>query len=117
MAAAAATGGPLVDINGVRQCLSLCRCNSALRAAIEEKGIDEMDQSRYLKPKHVDDMAKQMTRLPATRGGTRFGRIQVNKVQALVQWVKECIAHGEDLDVNEFTQAALDDIMRRVELE
>ena len=101
---------------GVERALAVCGCSPALRRAIADESVARMSNFRRLTDTNIDNMAKRITRLPAGRGGTRFGEVQINNVKALCRWVTSRHSTGLDLDANHFNENVLDDYLDELEV-
>ena len=87
--------------------LRVCCCSVTLVESIIEDDVDTMDDLSQISDNNIHSLARTITTLPVSRGGTKFGITKVKKVQALCAWLRQRHAEGLLLDSNEWTEAAL----------
>ena len=108
----------LIGEEGVIQCLTLCGLTqeNQRRGWIDE-GMSSMIDICTFRPSEVYDVGGNLQKLAVNRGGSRQGRGQLKKIEALVRWCLERRSSGLILDANAFTQDVMMDMVEKIRLE
>ena len=98
------------NIAGIHTVLSVCGLTNAgdrdlIRngeglASIADFGVFDNDRD-------VADMAKRLSSRTINDGRVNLGTVHIKKIQALVWWINDRQKFGQDLDPDEFDQAAM----------
>ena len=69
------------------------------------------------RPKEIYEVGANLQKLSLNRGGSRQGRAQLKKLDALVRWCLERRSSGLNLDANEFTTNIMMETVENIRLE
>ena len=109
---------PMTGNNGVILCLTRCGFNTpAQRNGWIAEGMNVMLDICTFRPEEIYDIGANIQRMTAVRGGSRQGRAQLRKLEALVRWCLERKSVGRTLDAREFTIDTMMDTVERIRLE
>lgn len=109
---------PLIDEAGVRLCLGVCGLTQAgqVNGWIDE-GMATMEDILAFRPSEIYDVGANLQKLPVNRGGSRQGRAQLRKIEALVRWCLQRRSSGETLDAREFTHQVMMEMVEQIRVE
>ena len=80
------TNAPVVNEAGVQHCLELCGLtHEAQRQGWIDEGMNIMEDICTFRPSEVYDVGANLQKLAVDRGGSRQGRGQLRKIEALVR--------------------------------
>lgn len=114
-AGAAAPAGPNIGNAGVIQCLIQCGFNEdAQRQGWVTEGMNTMEDILAFRPEEVYSVGADLQKLSLARGGSRQGRGNLRRLEALVRWCLERKSSGQDLDANAFTIDIMQEMVGRV---
>ena len=114
---AAPPAPPLAGTPAVLDALATCGLDAAQRGAIVAEGFTTLSEFGRMRNKDLAQMVRRITSLPVARGGVRIGQVQLRKMEALVYWVKDRRRRSQDLVVEDFTEATLEDCLDKMDLE
>ena len=112
------TPAPLLGEDGVIHCLTQCGFRQkAQRQGWIDEGMQTMRDICSFRTQEIYELGAGLQKLGVNRGGSRQGRAQLRKLEALVRWCIERKAAGESLDAREFTEDVMDAFVEKIRLE
>ena len=102
----------------VEYCLQICGFTQpAQRNGWIDEGMATMADICTFRPKEVCGVGSNLQKLSVNRGGSRQGRAQLSKLEALVRWCLQRRSSGLNLDATEFTVDVMMEIVENIRLE
>ena len=105
MAAAAQAAQAAADLQGLRDCLTVCGLNTARLQSgiIDREGKESLEEFGQFQPEDIPELVKSLGRNAPTTQRVYYSFTQQKNLRTLAFWIQDRLAHNQPLDATLFT--------------